>query len=193
MKEKERDLFILGKESKIRSVVSPRVILLTRNGDFPLVPYENTGWYGLPGGKIKIGEADGNFLSLGSFPTLTREVMEECGVDISDHLTNSCCLGLAEIGAVDNTEKRITFYLSPIFLFFVPDLKGTKQGVAIVNLNSHMPWPLFPDVRMGITYLRESIKEQKRGKIFPEFLNEEIYYFQLRPEVGLLMGPPKWK
>lgn len=190
---KERDFFIPSKESKIRSVVSPRVILLTRSGDFPLVPYKDTGWYGLPGGKVKISEADGNLLSLGSFPTLRREVIQECGINIAGYLADSCCLGLAEIWAVDNTERRMTFFLNPIFLCFIPDLNGIKQGVAIANLNSHIPGPLFPDARMGITYLRESIREQKRGKILPKFLNDGTCYIQLKPEVGLVIGPSRWK
>lgn len=71
-------------------------------GNFPLVPYRDTRWLGLPGGKVTIKEAvrGVNFLSAGAYPTLIREVKEECGIDITQQLETASCLGLAEIGVI---------------------------------------------------------------------------------------------
>jgi hypothetical protein len=55
------DLYIPSEESQYRVVVTPRVIALSPSGSFPMVNIG--GWLGLPGGKIKVAEGEGNLLS----------------------------------------------------------------------------------------------------------------------------------
>jgi len=190
----ERDIF-LHESRQIRSYVSPRVIILIGKEEFLLVPYEATRWLGLPGGKVKESEVakKSNFLSSGAFPTLSREVKEECGIDISGSLETSYCLGLAEINIVDNSIRRITLSYAPIFFCPVSRIGKVKKGVRIVNIRSHLPGPLFPDARMGISRLKEILEADKRGPAYFEFLNDECAcYIELRPKVKQLMGPPDW-
>lgn len=195
-REKDRDFFY-QRDPLVRSCTVPRVILLAPGGDFPLVSYQGTDWYGLPGGKMKAHEAEaageGNFLHRGAFPTLSREVEEECGLDVSAFLRVSGCLGLAEVGEVDSLAKEVIIFDTPIFVCLVPSLEGVKKGVLIVNIKSHLPGPLFPDARMGIDRLRAVIGTRDRGPIHPEFLNKGgICYVQVRPQLKPLMGPPDW-
>lgn len=192
-RSREKDFFINDGE-RVRTATSPRVIILDNNGGFPLVPYENTSWQGLPGGKMKESEIipNANQLSAGSFPTLVREVKEECDIDITNSLNKSACLGLAEIGIVDAVKKQVTLLISPIFLCRTENLDNLSPSANLVNIKEHLPGPLFPDARLAIKRLKEGMKEEK-GPIYPEWLNDKgIYYFELRPEMKLLTRPPSW-
>ena len=157
-------------------------------------------WHGLPGGKIKKHELDPeeNLLTIGAFPTLVREVREECGIDFSSFLEKCTCLGIAQVSEVigePNSAEKIIHRIAPIFYCPVPEeaLANLREDVIIANLNDHLAGPLFPDARVAISYLKRSIRE-RRGPIIPEFINGEdgIYFFQTRPKVNLLMGHPPW-
>lgn len=190
----DRDHFLQEESQQIRSCVSPRVILLTKNGDFPIVRYSSTKWWGLPGGKATESELRGkdNFLSGGAFPTLLREIHEECGMDISGLLEASACLGLAEIAVVDDQAKTVTLTYTPIFVCPVAKLEPVAGGVRIVNINSHLPGPLFPDARLGITRLKRVLAKEG-DPILPVFLNDRgICYVEHRPQIRPLMGRPDW-
>jgi len=193
MQERARDKdFFLIESERVRTCLSPRIIIVEKGGNFPLVPYQGTSWLGLPGGKVKEAEVGkDNFLSAGSFPTLTREIWEECGIDISGCLGQAACLGLAEIATVDNVARQITLTRTPIFVCRITSLGNINAETQLVNIASHLPGPLFPDARAGITRLKEVIRQKE--PIQPEWFNKErIYYFMLKPEIGLLMGPPSW-
>lgn len=186
--------FYLNESEKYRSTITPRVILLDGEGNFPLVSYKNTRWFGLPGGKVSKQEVAGNanFLSTGSFPTLAREVEEECGIDIARGLAKSACLGLAEINIVDETRKACTLNLTPVYVCRVDNLDGLNGEVVAVNINDHIPGPLFPDARLAIKYLKEG-RKTKKGHITPNWLNGgKAYYFKLHPKPHLLDEPPSW-
>ncbi len=197
MPEKESlgDLFIPSKEALERAVISPRVILRDPRGNFILVLHQETGWWGLPGGKNKLVDLSGeeNSLSTGAFPTLQREVSEEVGIDISPYLlASSGCLGLTEIFSVNSDISRITHVLSPIFVCMVPDLSGARQNTTPLT-STPFPGPLFPDARIALKYFVEKMKTKAEGPIIPEFLNkDEVFYFQMKPTPRLLIGPPPW-
>lgn len=191
--ESGKDFFV-RKSDRVRTATSPRVIIIDKDGNFPLVPYKNTQWQGLPGGKMKESEViyNVNQLSTGSFPTLVREVKEECGIDISNSLNKSACLGLAEIGVVDGEKKQVTLVYSPVFVCKTTDLGKLSSNVKLANINSHLPGPVFPDTRLALRRLKEGIRDEK-GPIYPTWLNDrKIYYFEMRPEMKLLIGPPDW-
>ena len=193
MIERERDFFLKGKE-EVRTCISPRVFVLTSKGDFPIVRYGTTNWFGLPGGN-PIEDEDvesGEFLSSGAFPTLLKEVEEECGIALPDSL-NVFCLGIARIGRVDNIKKEITLTYTPIFICDVPEIGDVKEGVSVVNIWSHLQGPLFPDARMGISYYQEAFDANKGSLISPQlFNNKSIFYVQMEPQIQLLMGRPDW-
>jgi len=183
----------LVKSERVISSLSPRLILLEENGNIPLVPYKDTGWLGLPGGKATEAELveEVNFLSTGAFPTLAREVWEECGIDVSYQLERSACLGLAEIGVVDSVQKQVNFVLTPIYVCKTNELRDLDENVQVVNIWQHIPGPLFPDARLAISRLKEGVGNQK-GQIHPGWLNGNKIYFEMKPQMGLLMGPPEW-
>lgn len=193
VEKKDAPVFAPEKKPAIKTRVSPRVIILTNEGDFPLVPHKNTGWFGLPGGRAEWSEMakEANFFSPDAFPTLTREVKEECDWDISGFLEKSACLGLAEIWIVNSQAKQAILSLSPIFVYLAPTLGKLKRGVEIANLKLPLPGPIFPDARLAISRLKQGAKTDQE-LIQTELLNEKAIYFQLRPEVGQLMAPPPW-
>jgi 8-oxo-dGTP pyrophosphatase MutT (NUDIX family) len=177
--------------------VSPRVILLDENGNFPLVRYKDTPWLGLPGGQVEIEEdsIEKNFLSTGAFPTLIREVKEECGIDISSYLTKKCgCLGITEVSSVSESEsgKKIKHGKVLLFVCRVPGnlFNNLSEGVELVNINSHLPGPIFPDARVAIEYLKKS-RGKKNGPIEPAFLGpKRKMWAQMKPKVRMLFGNP---
>ena len=188
-----KDLFLVESE-RLGISLSPRVIIIGKGGDIPLVPYKATKWLGLPGGKVKETEAleDVNFLSVGSFPTLAREVWEECGIDILNCLNKAACLGLAEIGIVDSVNQQVRLTYTPIFVCINADLGNVNTNTQLVNIESHLPGTLFHDARAGLSRLKEGIG-RKEGLILPEFLNDgKIYYFEIRPQMRPLVDPPDW-
>ena len=188
------DLEQSSAQEKVREPLAPRVIILDKAGNLPLVEYKKTGWFGLPGGKVEEDElTEGvDYLSSGSFPTLIREIKEETEIDVSGFIHDSACLGIAEIGVVDSVEKRIDFNISPIFVCRMDTIEGASKKTKIANLNSHLPGPIFPDARLAIGRLKEGLRDEK-GPIEPKWLNEEgVFYFELRPKMRLLFGPPSW-
>ncbi len=189
------DIVTPSAEAPMREVISPRVILLDPNGSFVLVLHEGTGWWGLPGGKFKVGEVTSglNLLGIGVFPTLRREVSEEVGINISlyqpIHFT---CLGVTEVHAVDSENRQITRITSPIFVYKVPDLLGIKQNTVLLA-SYPFPGPLFPDARIALKYYFDKARTNSGELITPEFLNQgEVFYFQMKPKPQLLMGSPSW-
>lgn len=179
---------------KTREPLAPRVVILDKSGNFPLVEYKDTGWFGLPGGKVEPEDmAEGaEYLSAGAFPTLVREVQEECGIDTSGYISRSACLGVAEIGVVDSVNRRVDFNISPVFVCKADEIGKVNEKTRIANINSHISGPLFPDARMAIGRLREGIRHE-RGRIKPVWLNDKgVFYFEMRPQMRLLSGPPEW-
>lgn len=186
----EQDFYLPHKSASVRTVISPRVILLDPDGNFPLVLTK--GLRGLPGGKGKLSEiADQNLLGIGSFPTIAREVEEETERDVSAYLSKaSACVGLAEITGVDAVAHVVTEILTPIFICRVPHMTYPNT-VTIANLHEHQPGPLYPDARLAIHHVQRRIRERQTGFILPEFLNEgRKIYFQLAPVRGLISRIP---
>lgn len=160
----------IDRESEfVESCIAPRVALLSEN-NLLLVRYNNTSWFGLPGGKVTENESEmgGNFLSFGAFPNLDREVYEETGEKIGGDLERaSACLGLSEIGVVRG--EKITIVYSPVFVCRVERPLSVRTHTELVNFRGHIPGPLFPETRMTI----ERLKRGGKGRIVPEFLNPE--------------------
>lgn len=173
---------------------SARIILVGNEGYFPLVQYKDTDWFGLPGGKEEKNELpdEVNRLSAVCLPVFSREFQEECGIDISGHLNEIGCLGLASVNAVDEERRQITQIHSAIFVSFAPELKfeGINNRTRLFHLDEHIPGPLFPDARLGLAELNRVRKEKK--SIAPVWLNKKNIYFKHRSNFGLLMGPPAW-
>jgi 8-oxo-dGTP pyrophosphatase MutT (NUDIX family) len=187
------DLYF-NKGESWEACISPRILLVGDKGKFPLIKYRVSPWLGLPGGKMKWEEfpEGANALSFGAFPTLVREVEEECGLNIAGYLEGMACLGLAEINIVDNDARQILVSFAPIFVGLAPDLtfKDVSERTHLARLGEHLPGPLFPDARLALAHY-----ERKRGseeQITPEWLGEERIFFEHRPQVRLLMGPPSW-
>jgi len=179
---------------KAGTSVSPRIIILDWDANIPLVRYKDTPWFGLPGGKANEGEATeaANFLSKGAYPTLIREVQEECGIDITESIKTAPCLGLVEIGIVDNISRFVNYSIAPIFVCKNVNLTGVSDNTQIVNLRSHIPGPIFPDARIAINALKEGAR-QKKGPIEPQWLNDgRIFYFEMKPQMRNLPGSPEW-
>ena len=182
----------LNKGEPEDACISPRIILIGDDIKFPLIKYRTPPWLGLPGGKMKWEEypEGANALSIGAFPTLIREVEEECGIDISNNLEQTACLGLVETNVVDQIKRRILVYVTPIFVSFAPDLEfnDVSKRTHLVSLKEHIPGPLFPDARLALA----SLKSRWGKPISPEWLGEERIFFEHRPRVRMLMGPPGW-
>ena len=188
-----KDLFDSVHE-RLKTSLSPRIIIIDNNANIPLVRYKDTPWFGLPGGKVKEKEAveDANFLSTGAYPTLIREVKEECRIDISDSLRVASCLGVAEIGIVDSVKRVVNYSLSPIFVCRREGLSDVNNDTQLFNLRSYLPGPIFPDARLAIRVLKDSIRT-KKGPIQPAWLNDgRVIYFEMKPQMRLLMEPPNW-
>jgi len=188
----DEDLYLPSKESNYRTTVALRLIALTKSGHFPMVVID--GWLGVPGGRVKKSEAEGNLVSRGAFSTLIREFAEECGIDMSPYLSKSACLGIAEVTEVDTEKRRITERLTPIFVCEIPDSAlstlRAREDIVVVNIFSHLPGPLYLDARMAITYLKWKIDEG-RGFGAPVPLNiTGKCYFQTRPAKAYLFGRP---
>jgi 8-oxo-dGTP pyrophosphatase MutT (NUDIX family) len=185
----EEDL-ILGKENIVSAVISPRVIILTPRG-VPMV--RNGDWLGLPGGKVKIGESFGDLMSIDAFPTLTREVQEECDLDISRFLMDkSACLGLAEINIVDSINRKMRYMLAPIFICLTKDLPNGNEDLVWRPLNSESYNNIFPDASFALKHLQQQLKNKSKGFILPEFLNKDVVYFQTKPVMMYLPKRPDW-
>lgn len=193
------DLSTYERKTRTATVCSARLIVISQNGRFILVHYKDTPWLGLPGGKVKTGEykSNGNLLSDAAFPTLARETQEECGFPIHLNPVNTSCLALTEIAEVNNLRQKVIWHLTPIFIYpsAIPPATELKKGVVVVNINEHLEGPLFPDARMVISYLR---KQWQSGA--PVFATRPVIYlepkrplfFQIKPNVGPLWGPPAW-
>ena len=189
-----KDVF-LAESPVLDTCCSPRLIMLEPGGNIILVPYQDTNWLGLPGGKVNMAEAlkGGNLESTGAFPTLVREIWEECGIDVSKRLRKSAaCLGLAEITAIDEQRKQATRILSPIFICTIDDFGGIDDRARVVNIWRSFPGPLFPDAQLGITRLKKVITSEE--PLIPVCLNAElpVIYFEMVPQMRLQMGPPNW-
>lgn len=192
------DLSTYDVEKRTKTVCSVRVIIISSTGKFILVPYQNTNWLGLPGGKVKTGEyqTDGNLLTTAAHPTLIREVKEECGIDISFYLARSFFyLGLAEVTAIDNTRKIATNILTPISVCSVLQIKKNdlKPETVVMNIEDHLSGPLFPDARIALTFLKKLWQAERLLPVLPVYLSsEKPIFFQTHPTVGPLWGPPEW-
>jgi 8-oxo-dGTP pyrophosphatase MutT (NUDIX family) len=192
-RDDEGDYYLVDSES-VRSSLTPRLIILDGNGNFPLVRYKDTDWLGLPGGKAKKNEVEegANFLSSGAFPTLIRELREECDIDISDYINGAACLGLAEIAVVDSVNRQVNFTFTPIFICRTSEIGAVSEITQVVNLREHLPGPLFPDAQIAIKFLKEGSRS-KKGPIQPEWLNDrQVYYYEMLPQIRLLTAPPDW-
>lgn len=195
----EIDLSTYERETKTATVCSPRVIIISLSGEFVLVRYKDTAWLGLPGGKVQTEEyePDGNLLSTAAFPTLEREVGEECGLSIHLEPSKCPCLGLVDIATVDNTQRIVTQHLTPIFIYLSPAFNSAnlKEGVVGGNINDHLGGPLFPDARVAITHLK---RQWQAGKPIFNFESaaflgpERPLFFQMKPTLGPLWGAPEW-
>lgn len=193
------DLSTYERKTRTATVCSARVIIISPNGNFILVHYKDTPWLGLPGGKVKAGEykSNGNLLSEAAFSTLARETQEECGLPIHPNLANTSCLALTEIAEVNNYRQKVIWHLTPIFIYSstIPPATELKKGVVVANINEHLGGPLFPDARMVISYLQ---RQWQSGA--PIFTPRPVTYlepkrplfFQIKPNVGPLWGPPDW-
>ena len=85
-----------------------------------------------------------------------------------------------------------THYFSPVFLYLVEKFGRLFDEVRVVNIHDHIPGPLFPDARVILSYLLESLKTGKSEIGSPVWLNgREALTFQLSPRMGLLMRS-KW-
>jgi len=182
---------ILGDERTRSAVITPRIILLTQRG-IPMV--ETNGWLGLPGGKVKENECDGNLMTTDAYPTLIREVEEECGFDISGHLRqSSACLGIVtDLFRVDSEAKTIKEMVVPVFLCKAPDLAGGRRDIVWRDIFSDSFEKVYPDAGLALRYLQQKIKSGVKGSIEPEFLNHGIIYFQTRPSMKRLSVRPGW-
>jgi 8-oxo-dGTP pyrophosphatase MutT (NUDIX family) len=185
------DFYSPSAEAPRRFTITPRVIALAPDGSFPMINIG--GWLGLPGGRIKNDEREGNFLNVrDTLPTIAREFLEECGVDILEYLDTARCLGITEIAEVNSDKKQITERLAPIYLCAVPKLE-LREGVVFKNLRDHFEGPLYPDARISIEYFKRCLREHPAGAITPIFLNfDRMYYFQTHPTKGYLWGKPVW-
>ncbi|KKQ36744.1 MAG: hypothetical protein US53_C0039G0001 [Candidatus Woesebacteria bacterium GW2011_GWA1_37_7] len=129
------DFIIPNKDSKLQSVISPRLIVRLDHR-VVLVRFKETSWYGFPGGKLKFNEytEKSNLLDVGSFPTLQREVKEECGIDISILKDKIRFFGLSEVKIVDEFKKNIRNFLSPFFYISIKE-NTIHQGGDQLNTN----------------------------------------------------------
>jgi 8-oxo-dGTP pyrophosphatase MutT (NUDIX family) len=154
----------------------------------------SNGWLGLPGGKVKENECDGNLMATDAYPALAREVKEECGFDISEPLRqSSACLGIVtDLIRVDSEAKTIKEMFVPVFLCKAPDLSGGSKDIVWRDLSSNSFEKVYPDARLALKYLQQKVKSGMKGPIIPEFLNHKIIYFQTRPSMRYLPTRPEW-
>ena len=81
--------------------------------------------------------------------------------------------------------------ITPIYVCKTNDLRGVNSDTQLVNVWGHIPGPLFPDARIAISRLKEGVGN-KKGPISPQWLNDRKIYFEMKPQMRLLMGPPEW-
>lgn len=181
-----------GIEYKKLAVIAPRLTIMWGKKAV-LVRYYDTNWFGLPGGKIRDDETDGNLLNIGTLPSLKRELEEECGINIDTLKNEVKFLGLAEINAVCETQRKINYILSPIFIVFLAQkhrdlVVKLEQNPDIHMLSLENPGEVLvlPDARMALNLL---IKRQKSPGCF---LADRDYYFQMEPCMKLLTHRPTW-
>lgn len=164
-------------------VVTPRVLLVSGE-QVALVRHTTTQWLGLPGGKVKQNEIDGNLIGPGALPTLTREVTEECGRAPSFIFgINILPLGIAEVNAINETERYLTLYLTPVFISKSPASVQYNNNVVFINPHNPLPSNLYPDARISI----DAFIEKRLW-----WLNRDAVYFQTHPTPMYLAGPPVW-
>lgn len=187
-KGQAKDL-IVGTEY-IKAVLSPRAIL-TWDKKIALVEYRDTKWFGLPGGKVNMDEADGNLLDAGAFTTLVREVQEECEVDIQFLENELRFLGLTEVTSIYQTKRKAVYSIAPVFVVLLDDKHGEiieklEQDTCPLSIDNPGEVLVLPDARMAIHFFLAR-KGSPGG-----FLSDKMYYFQMEPKMGLLSQRPAW-
>lgn len=182
------DLYIPSKESLYRTIVTPRVIALDREGNFPMTIEK--GWGALPGGKLKRRQGyNVNLFSSGAYATIVREVEEECGIDISPYISQAALMGITEVTEINSELGQVTERIAPIFLCRVPGMHY-GSSVEVANIHGALPGPMYPDARMALNYLQHQLSTQSSGFIEPVFLNAGKVYFQTKPQMGYVLGFP---
>lgn len=181
-------------------------LAIHHEGKLFLVKYQDTDWWGLPGGKPESGETDGNLYDIGATPALTREMFEECQVDIEPIAINLKRLGLAEVVSIDDIRKVATHNLMSIFFVHLQDeepehrkiidsLLNNKNIYAYHIFNNPEHLHLFPDAQAVINTIRQGIKaarQENKENTPSEWLTPDLIYFQIAPTPKPLYQIPDW-
>ena len=191
-----RDVALKSGERQI-TVASPKAAIVLADRTLLLVRHHDSIWFGLPGGKVKEGEwpEDVNLLGTAAFPTLERELQEELGVNVKSLLPKSKFAGLAEYVLIDSPKREATHVFEPVLALILDaqeselfsHLRG-NPNYCFYQLGHHPGQAIvFPSGRMLISALDGKTKERLGG-----WLADSHYYFQMRPQMQLLLHAPNW-